>query len=98
MILGHSERRQYFGETDATVNLKLKAAIRHGLTPIVCGIGESLAQNEAGETVPFMELIRGAFAGNWPARRWQSCPGLRTHLGHRDWPHGDARGCRSHYP
>jgi len=63
VILGHSERRQYFGETDATVNLKLKAAIRHGLTPIVC-IGESLAQNEAGETVPFVgNQIRGAFAG-----------------------------------
>ncbi len=63
VILGHSERRQYFGETDATVNLKLKAAIRHGLTPIVC-IGESLAQNEAGDTVPFVgNQIRGAFAG-----------------------------------
>ncbi|HOU16205.1 MAG TPA: triose-phosphate isomerase, partial [Anaerolineae bacterium] len=40
VILGHSERRQFFGETDATVNLKLKAALAHGLTPIVC-IGES---------------------------------------------------------
>ncbi len=63
VIIGHSERRQYFGETDETVNLKLKAALAHGLTPIVC-IGESLEQNKAGETVPFVGAqIRGAFAG-----------------------------------
>lgn len=62
VILGHSERRQYFGETDATVNLKLKAALAHGLTPIVC-IGESLEQNKAGETVPYVtDQIHGAFA------------------------------------
>ncbi|MBN2002360.1 MAG: triose-phosphate isomerase [Anaerolineae bacterium] len=62
VILGHSERRQYFGETDETVNLKLKAALAHGLTPIVC-IGESLEQNKAGETVPFVtSQIHGAFA------------------------------------
>ncbi len=63
VILGHSERRQYFGETDETVNRKLKAALKHGLTPIVC-IGESLEQNRAGETVPFVKSqIHGAFAG-----------------------------------
>ncbi len=49
VILGHSERRQYFGETDKTVNKRLKAALAHGLKPIVC-VGENLAQNEAGET------------------------------------------------
>ncbi|PWH17498.1 MAG: triose-phosphate isomerase [Anaerolineae bacterium] len=49
VILGHSERRTYFGETDETVNRKVLAAQRHGLTPIVC-IGETLAQYEAGET------------------------------------------------
>lgn len=49
VILGHSERRQYFGETDETVNKKLKAALKHGLTPIVC-VGETLAENEAGLT------------------------------------------------
>jgi len=63
VILGHSERRQYFGETDETVNRKIKAALAHGLTPIVC-VGENLAQNQAGETVPFVRSqIEGAFAG-----------------------------------
>lgn len=48
-IIGHSERRQYFGETDETVNMRAKAAIAAGITPIVC-VGESLEQREAGET------------------------------------------------
>ena len=42
-IIGHSERRQYFGETDATVNKRVKAALAHGLLPIMC-VGETLAQ------------------------------------------------------
>jgi triosephosphate isomerase len=49
VIIGHSERRQYFGETDGTVNKRVKAALAHGLTPIMC-VGETLAQREAGET------------------------------------------------
>jgi triosephosphate isomerase len=49
VIIGHSERRQYFGETDDTVNLKLKAALESGLTPIVC-VGEVLEEREAGLT------------------------------------------------
>ena len=63
VIIAHSERRQYFGETDETVNKKIKAALTHGITPIVC-IGESLEQNKAGETVSFVgSQIRGALAG-----------------------------------
>ena len=50
VIIGHSERRQYFGETDADVNKKLQAAYRHSLIPIVC-VGETLAEKEAGETL-----------------------------------------------
>jgi len=49
VIIGHSERRQYFGETDDTVNLKLKASLEAGLTPIVCA-GEVLEEREAGLT------------------------------------------------
>lgn len=49
VIIGHSERRQYFGETDDSVNRRVKAALAIGLTPIVC-IGETLAENEAGRT------------------------------------------------
>lgn len=49
VILGHSERRQYFGETDEGVNRKVKAALKHGLTPILC-VGENLEENEAGRT------------------------------------------------
>jgi len=53
VIIGHSERRQYFGETDETVNKKVKAALSHGLKPIIC-VGESLQQREAGETNAFV--------------------------------------------
>lgn len=49
VILGHSERRIYFGEEDTLVNLKAKAALRTGLTPIIC-VGEQLADREAGKT------------------------------------------------
>jgi len=49
VIIGHSERRQYFGETDETVNLRLKAAQKHGVCPILC-VGETKEQRDAVET------------------------------------------------
>jgi triosephosphate isomerase len=58
--LGHSERREYFGETDETVGLKTEAAVRHGLVPLIC-IGETLAEREAGRAREVLETqVRGA--------------------------------------
>lgn len=54
VIIGHSERRQHFGETDATVSRKIKAALEAGLTPIVC-VGELLAEREGGRTEAVLE-------------------------------------------
>lgn len=54
VIIGHSERRQYFNETNETVNKKLKAALKHALSPIVC-VGETLAQREMGETFAVLD-------------------------------------------
>ena len=49
VIIGHSERRQFFGETNETVNKKIKAALKHGLTPIIC-VGENLQERESNNT------------------------------------------------
>ena len=49
VIIGHSERRQFFGETNETVNKKIKSSLKHGLTPIIC-VGENLQEREAGNT------------------------------------------------
>lgn len=60
VIIGHSERRQYFGETNESVNLKLKAALAAALFPIVC-VGETLEQREAGDTDDVLaEQLAGA--------------------------------------
>ena len=63
VIIGHSERRQYFGETDETVNKRLFAALKHNLYPIVC-IGETLDQREKNETLKVLETqVKGGFKG-----------------------------------
>jgi triosephosphate isomerase len=63
VIIGHSERRQFFGETDETVNRRLQAAFHHGLTPIVC-IGETLSEREGGKTLAVLEKqVKGGLAG-----------------------------------
>ena len=63
VIVGHSERRQYFGETNATVNKRAKAALKSGLKPIVC-VGENLAERDSGKTFDVIrDHVSGSLAG-----------------------------------
>jgi triosephosphate isomerase len=67
VIIGHSERREYFGETDENVNLKAKAALNVGIKPIIC-VGESLAEREAGKTESLIKRqTEAALSGLNPA-------------------------------
>ena len=71
VIIGHSERRQFFCETDVTVNKKLQAALKHNLSPIVC-VGETLDQREKNETFAVIKTqINGAFQGI-DAKHWDN--------------------------
>ena len=70
VIIGHSERREYFAETDETVNKKVLKAFEHGITPIIC-CGETLTQREQGE--------RNCCTGS------NCCHRIRAYLGYRYW-------------
>ena len=92
-IFGHSERRQFFGDTNETVFKKTKAALAAGLTPIVC-IGEMLADREAGNTE---KVIRSPI--QWQCGRVDPrgilpySDSLRTGLGHWHGPHSNPGNC-----
>ena len=78
VIIGHSERRQYFGETDETVNKRTLAALNAGLTPIVC-IGESLEERETGKTEQVLEKqIREGMPSSARRARKSSAPSARN--------------------
>ncbi len=91
VIVGHSERRQHFGETDEQVNAKVRAVLANGMTPIMC-VGDTLEEREAGDTE-----ARGARSAPCRSREGRPCRGrgagrrVRADLGDRHRPHRDAR-------
>ena len=102
VILGHSERRQYFGESDEGVNKKIKAAFEAGLHPIVC-VGETLQEREANRTWEVVSRqVRGALAGLGPEQIgkltlayepvWAIGTGKTATTGQAQEVHGQIRG------
>ena len=94
VIIGHSERRQYFGETDETVNLRARAAIAAGLTAIVC-VGETLEERDAGKLGARRRQARGSHRppderrsqGRYGRRLREARHRIRARVGHRHRPH-----------
>ena len=84
VIIGHSERRQFFGETDETVNRRIKAALAQGLKVIFC-MGETLKEREEGKTFSVIERqVEGGLKGLGDQEMRKYGDRLRTRLGHRN--------------
>ncbi len=97
-LIGHSERRQYFAETDEIVNKKLHTALKHGVVPIVC-IGEVLAEREAGKTASVLQDAGdGRICGHHARGRSADRDCVRAGVGHRHRQDGDAGDCRRRAP
>ena len=91
VIVGHSERRQLFGETDEMVNRKLRAVMKHGMTPIVC-VGETLDEHEAGATADRGRVTDACCVRECEGGRCRRvCAGVRADLGDRHRPQRHAR-------
>ena len=97
-LIGHSERRQYFAETDEIVNKKLHTALKHGIVPVVC-IGEVLEEREAGKTASVLKTqVTGAFAGITPEAAAPIVIAYEPVWAIGTGKHGDAGDCRRRAP
>ena len=94
VLVGHSERRHLFHETDDEINKRVGAALRHGLRPLLC-VGETADERRQGLTFTVVEgQLRAALGGTEPGGDRPVLPRLRARLGDRHRPHRDAESGR----